>query len=153
MKKRILCLVLTLMLALSLAAVPAAAAPLDAYTDAVKAAIAENGTAYPGYGMLYDLDANGTDELLMLYRSEQSGAPNVVLSVYTLANGVCTPLLDHAVMYQEVGSTTGAVSVVKKNNEILLLAERESSESDAVLHRYTGSAALYTLASGALKEV
>ena len=153
MKKRILCLVLTLMLALSLAAVPAAAAPLDAYTDAVKAAIAENGTAYPGYGMLYDLDANGTDELLMLYRSEQSGAPNVVLSVYTLANGVCTPLLDHAVMYQEVGSTTGAVSVVKKNNETLLLPERESSESDAVLHRYTGSAALYTLASGALKEV
>ena len=149
MKKRILCLVLSLVLALTLAAVPAGAVSYGSYADVVKAAIAENGTGASGYGMLYDLDSDGTDELLMLFRS---AGVRVVLSVYTLSDGSSKALLDHVPVYQEVGSTTGAVSVVTKDGATMLLAEHSSAEEDGDLRRVTGSDTLYALQGGAITE-
>ena len=81
------------MLAFSLLTLTASAAPYSAYADAVKAAMQENGTDAPGYGMLTDLDGDGTDELLLLYRSADERA-NVVLSVYTMKGGIVETLLN-----------------------------------------------------------
>ena len=161
MKKRVLCLVLALVLMLSLLSLTASAAPYSAYAEAVKAAMAENGEELPGYGMLYDLNDDGTDELLLLYRGAVKGesvAPTVVLSVYTLENGVCKTLLDHRGVFVEVGGDGGTVSVVQKDGQTLLLAEKSSpedygpSEQGERIH-IAGDAELYAMKDGGLKSV
>ena len=157
MKKRILGLALTLLLAVSLLTPGAAAAPFDAYADAVKAAMAENGDELPGYGMLKDLDGDGTDELLMLYRARLNGddePQSVVLSVYTLRDGRAEALLDHRYVFDEVGGTSGEVSVVTRGEDTLLLVERTNPEpvgdDETERIRVEGDAALYQLQSGVL---
>ena len=153
MKKRLLCLILSLLLAVSLCALPAQAADsYRAYTEPIRAAMKENGDAAPGYGLLYDLDGNGTDELLMVYRASDN-APFVVLSVYTLRGGAAETLLDHRALFAEVGGESGTVSVVRKDGRTLLLAERTSPEAlDAARVRVTGDAELYTL-DGTMKRL
>ena len=154
MKKRIMSLALILILAASLLALPAAGAPYAAYADAVKAAMAENGDEFPGYGMLSDLDGDGTDELLLMYRAADEHA-NVVLSVYTMRDGVCEALLDHRHVFTEVGGDSGTASIVEKDGATLLLVERSSpedygpSEQGERVH-VTGDAALYALEGGTL---
>ena len=157
MKKRLLCLGLALVLAFSLLTLTASAAPYSAYADAVKAAMQENGTDAPGYGMLTDLDGDGTDELLLLYRSADERA-NVVLSVYTMKGGIVETLLDHRHVFTEVGGDSGLVSVVQKDGKTLLLVERTSpedygpSEGGERVH-VTGNASLYALEDGTLKRL
>ena len=121
MKRRMLTMLLALLMAVSLLAIPAAADGYAAYTDAVKAAIAENGDAYPGYGMLYDLDGDGSDELLMMFRGTTKQEPDVkqvVMSVYTLEDGAAVALMDHRGVFTEVGGNSGAAYVVKQGDKI-----------------------------------
>lgn len=162
MKRRLLCLLLTLVLAVSLLTLSAAAAaPYSAYIDAVKAAIEDNGTEFPGYGMLSDLDGDGTDELLMLYRAaseEHPDAKGVVLTVCTIADEKCVVLLDRRPVFFEVGGTNGMASIVEKEGRTMLVVEQScpedygSSEDGERIH-ITGDAERYVLTDGALKSL
>ena len=157
MSKRIICMLLAVLLAASLSAFPAAAAPYGAYADAVRAAITENGDALPGCGMLSDLDGDGTDELLLLYRAADERA-QVVLSVYTMKGGVAETLLDHRYVFTEVGGDAGTVSIAERDGATLLLVERESPEdygpaAQGERVHVTGDAALYQMEDGVLKRL
>ena len=157
MKRRMLCLLLTLALAASLALLPAQAAnPYAAYAGAVRAAMAENGDA-PACGMLFDLDGDGSDELLMLFHAANERA-DVVLSVCTMRGGVMDTLLDHRYVFTEVGGNSGAATIVQREGRTLLLVERESPEAAGPSEqgeriRVTGDASLYASEDGALRRV
>ena len=161
MKRRILTMLLALMMAVSLLAIPAAADGYAAYTDAVKAAIAENGDEYPGYGMLYDLDGDGSDELLMMFRGTTKQEPDVkqvVMSVYTLEDGAAVALMDHRGVFTEVGGNSGAAYIVKQGDKILLQVQSDSPEDlgpgeNVERVHVVGEAERFMLVSGMLASV
>ena len=145
MKKRVLSLALSVLLALTLAAVPAAAVSYGGYAGTVRAAMQESDAKDPGSGMLFDLNGDGTDELLLLCRG---GDGRVTLRVHTLSGGKVRTLLDRAAVYQEASGAAGAVSVVTKDGRTLLLSEHAAQKDGAL----SGGSVLYTMQDGKLTE-
>ena len=84
-----------------------------------------NGT---GGALLYDLDGNGTEELITLYLSDHTpqGATNpipyFVCDVYTTIDGEAVPLMEKREVrpYQSVAGTYGKVQVLRFEGQIYL---------------------------------
>lgn len=151
---RTLCLFLTLLLVVSLMAIPAAAVNYGSYAATVKTAIGANDKTNPGCGMLSDLNGDGTDEMLLLCRN--NGA--VALSVYTLSGNAVTALMTDRLLYTESDGTDGEAAIVKHDGKLRLQVTAETSASAGTGDKgartsVTGNSELYALTNGKLETV
>ena len=130
-----------------------------AYKDIVNNAITEANAAGLFYadaarGTLFDIDQNGTDELILLYttKTEQIPFPFLYCSVYSLSNGHAVKLLDNESLYAQAGGPNGAVGIAKQNGQNLLYINSETGETGENAHR-SGNWNFYQLNNNKLSKV
>ena len=152
--RRILALLLMLTLLLSAAAgftVTASAAGADSYIPVVEQAIAEAGNCNGGggYGCLYDMDKNGTKELILVYPTFLTMAngfdyPCYVCSAYTLSGGTVVTLMEKEKVSILAGGSSGWAGIVEKEgNTYLAVVSTSSIDGDDA--EKDGSWMLYSL--------
>lgn len=84
-------------------------------------------------GFLYDLNSDGTKEIVMLYNTSTS----CVTSVYTIEGGLVKPLLYEKVLCDNEPGTFACISVEKENGRILFGTNGETGDaSGSYRNRY-----------------
>ncbi|MFR3786013.1 MAG: S-layer homology domain-containing protein [Agathobaculum desmolans] len=131
----------------------------QAYKDIVNNALTEANAAGLFYadaarGTLFDIDQNGTDELILLYttKTEQIPFPFLYCSVYSLSGGHAVKLLDKEALYAQAGGPNGVVGVAKQNGQNLLYINSETGETGENAHR-SGNWNFYQLKNNQLLKV
>ena len=131
----------------------------QAYKDIVNNALTEANAAGLFYadaarGTLFDIDQNGTDELILLYttKTEQIPFPFLYCSVYSLSGGHAVKLLDKEALYAQAGGPNGVVGVAKQNGQNLLYIRSETGETGEDAHR-SGNWNFYQLKNIQLSKV
>jgi len=87
-------------------------------------------------GILYDLDSNGVDELIIIntdFDADPTSATDC--SVYTIKGDKLYCILDEKQLVLRVGSSSGKVSVVRKDNSIYLKIFTDGGNDDGSLYR------------------
>lgn len=112
---------------------------VSVYAEVVRQTIAFcNGKAY---GILYDVDDNGTDELIMLYSAMEltqdleDAMPATFYSVYTADGNAVIPLIEKELLYYEVGGPSGFVAVVEIDGEKHIATHSSSGEVGPISYR------------------
>lgn len=84
-----------------------------------------------GYGILYDIDDNGIEELIFIYSAQRDGVSSGILerkcSVYTLQNKQAVSLISDLVLHVEAGAQSEICGVVEKDGKKYLFIENKSS--------------------------
>lgn len=92
-------------------------ASVSAYADVVRHTV--DSMSEGGYGALYDVDGDGTEELIMVYSTmvPNPGAngkmPVTAYSIYTIKDNTVIPLAEQVEMYPEAGGAGGSVEIVE----------------------------------------
>lgn len=74
------------------------------------------------YGLLYDIDHNGVEELILLYETtarwdaSANPMPCIVTSLYTMRENKVVSLLEEAVLYPLAGGPSGFAGAVRQND-------------------------------------
>ena len=109
----------------------------------------------PGTALLYDLNDDGTLELIMTYLDDgpnTSGLRIIVrYAVYSLRNGSVIQMLAPTELYALVGGCSGANAVVRKGGALCLLAHASSPEVDEDSTYDDGSYQIYVMHGDALQ--
>lgn len=118
----------------------ASAAAETCYTSAIENAERESNAAGMFYadqarGTLYDIDGNGTDELILLYTTKTEQIPFLVSSVYTMDGTGVIPLLEKEPLYAQAGGPSGSVGIAEIDGETLFFVTAESGETGFGAHR------------------
>ena len=143
MMKRTLSILLVLaMLVGNLPILAAADSQEHPYVKVVEQAM-KAGTG--GYGMLYDVDGNGTDELLMIYNARTDSIPAGVYSIHTLSGDRAVPLVSQTHMFYEVGAPGGSIGVVEKDGRRFVAVEWSNGYVEAYTHSSSGHWVLYAV--------
>ena len=105
------------------------------------------------YGVLYDVDSNDTDELIMLYYSDnvkdpstKATAPAVVYGIYTVVFGGVVPLEEDQFLFPLVGGPSGGDYLLENGEETYLAfkySEIDPGEEDTMI--CYGNWYIYTL--------
>ena len=86
-----------------------------------------------GKAMLYDVDSNGVQELLMLhYVEDTDGAyymPTIVFSIYTMNGTNVIPLVENELICYIAGQPYGTVSVAERDGVRYITVNRGASET------------------------
>lgn len=72
------------------------------------------------YGTLYDLDGDGADELLIVYRRELDNIPMLLCDVYDIENGQVKAVLEKVEIFSEVGGDSGKVGAAEYDGNVYL---------------------------------
>lgn len=93
-----------------------------------------------GYGILYDVDSNGIEELIMVYSAntvynETDVVPATVYSVYTMSGNVAVPLVEQEVLCIDVGGPTGYVAIAEKDSKKCIVTTSENGEVGPIAYR------------------
>lgn len=79
--------------------------------------------AYSGDGLLYDMDQDGVEELVLLYSRWVDGEPYQVVSAYDLENGEVVPIVDTLKLMILAGGGSAEAGVVRVDeNEYIMVA-------------------------------
>jgi len=84
------------------------------YISIIKGALETTKNVYSsseGWGMLYDVDDNGIEELIMVYSDYVNSQPTTVCSIYTTDGTYPIALCDQTRLFPDVGGVSGYVSV------------------------------------------
>ena len=103
------------------------------YKNVISQAIKE-AEAYSPYedpqGVLYDVDGNGVEELIMIFSSvngtnpyDGQTVPAALYSVYTISGNKVVALLDREQLFTEAGGPLGVAYILKNGSETLLCFE------------------------------
>lgn len=82
-------------------------------------------------GLLYDMDDNGIEELILLHHAKQDyyglgeEISCTVCSMYTISEGRVIPLLENKALFSDAGGPTGQIIVGYRNSEIRLVVTGE----------------------------
>lgn len=106
--------------------------PLSAYASVlehIKKLSSDTDPSLFTEGMLYDIDDNGTDELVLFFHSLEENTVNCACAIYTLRNGepVC---LDSFLLQPDVGGATANAQIVTANGETCLLLSWDNNSTD-----------------------
>lgn len=106
--------------------------PLSAYSSVlehIKKLSSDTDPSLFTEGMLYDIDDNGTDELVLFFHSLEENTVNCACAIYTLRNGepVC---LDSFLLQPDVGGATANAQIVTANGETCLLLSWDNNSTD-----------------------
>ncbi len=158
MKKRLLSILLavvmtfTLLSGVSLAAennisdtrstAPEGAPDYTAYIEVLEPLAGWNEYEDMHGSILFDLDQNGVNELIVAYCAGFS----MVFSVFTLENGAIVPIIEAEEMGTMAGASRGHVHIAKKNNELLLAVNPDIGggfvwKESWKLYKFSGSSA------------
>jgi len=166
MKKRILsgllalCLALVLMPTAVFAAKSDVSAGADTYYDIV--VNANKRAAYKDerskLGMLYDLNGDGVEELILLYFTGKDvpnkGFTYLVCSVYTKVNNKILPLWEEKEIYIDVGGPSAAVGVLRLEDDVYFCEYSEGGNATGPMPyervNYSGAYDLYGIESNRL---
>lgn len=125
---------LSLLVALCLlcGALPVADAAEDSYTTRVEAAIERTSSLSASFvksGLLYDMDGNGVEELLLLYAfpAGYNKAEKCVYSLYTKVDGQVRAIKQEETLYTLADNGRGLVGVVKDGGKPYFVTYRENS--------------------------
>ena len=118
----------------------AAEAEESGYISAIENAERESNTAGMFYadqarGTLYDIDGNGTEELILLYTTKTEQIPFLVSSVYTLDGTGLISILEKEPLYAQAGGPSGSVGIAEMDGEPLFFITAESGETGFGAHR------------------
>ncbi|MBE6824430.1 MAG: hypothetical protein E7513_03685 [Ruminococcaceae bacterium] len=109
----------------------------------------DNGNEDCFSGMLYDLDNNGVEELIVVhsipgYMGDETVSTFgiVVCSVYTIADGEAKCLLEEKEIYREIAGPDGDVSIIEKDGQTLMKIFMESGETSGP-HMHRGGTHTY----------
>ncbi len=122
------------------------------YKPYIKAVIDKNKDA-KSYGVLYDVDSNDTDELIMLYYSDnvkdpstKTPGPSVAYGIYTVVFGGVVPLEEDHFLFPMAGGPSGSVFILENSEETYLAfkySEINPGEEDSLV--CLGNWYIYTL--------
>lgn len=126
---------------------------LEGYADAVEQAMEEMYNVYSfakGDGVLYDLDGDGIQELIVVYfakvtYNDMPDIPAAVYSVYTMSGGAVAPVVEKELLFIDAGGPTGSVSVVEKGGKVFLAVNEENGGADETGLLRGGNWYLYSL--------
>ncbi|MGM9553983.1 MAG: hypothetical protein ACI3V2_06715 [Faecousia sp.] len=108
-----------------------------------------------GKGMLYDLDGDDTDELILLYFAEMDEGHGLfqyaVCSVYK-NEGKAVALLEKYPLFPLAGGPSGFVGIVEVDGETFFAIHSESGESDMECYYGNGVWRLYSFDGTVLQE-
>ena len=97
------------------------------YAIPIEAAIASRDAGFihgSGEGILFDVDGNGTDELILVYEAmvdtDYGQTPCMVCSAYTIKDNTVISLIDRQVLYVEAGGPSGWAEVATLDGETFL---------------------------------
>ena len=83
-------------------------------------------------GVFYDLDENGTDELIVLHHSQVDyydmgeKIPYTVCSVYTIVDGEVMSVLENEALFSDAGGPSGHIYIGKRNGQLRLAVTGET---------------------------
>ncbi len=100
------------------------------YKNVINDAIKES-EAFSSYedpqGVLYDIDSNGVDELIMIFNSTKaknpydgSKCPGALYSVYTIADNKVVPLIEKELLFTIAGGPSGGAYILENGSQTLL---------------------------------
>ncbi|WP_217957908.1 S-layer homology domain-containing protein [Acutalibacter muris] len=98
---------------------------------------------YKAETTMYDIDGNGTDELLVYY-GESSGRRDIMFSVYTIKNGSAVPVIENESLQMVVSAPSGGVGVVEKAGKRYLYTCGRNSGYTHPYTRHAGTVRLYS---------
>lgn len=165
MKKRVFLIVLTLCLAMTLLPTSALAAKSDvsatatSYYDVVNNA--KNRTSSDGKGMLYDLNGDGLDELILLYFTKKDvpydgSIPFLVCSVYTKVANKVVPMWEEKEIYADVGGPYAELGPLAVNGKVYMCEYQEGGNATGPSPYeevfFNGSYKLYSMSGSTLVE-
>lgn len=75
-------------------------------------------------GVLYDIDSNGVDELIIAHHMSGSSVPKCVYSIFTIKNNRVYELLDKELFFNLAGGPSGTVIAMKGSDDENLIAFR-----------------------------
>lgn len=94
-------------------------------------------------GMLYDIDSDGFDELIMIYYSEvnengETAPAYVVFSVFDVVNGALVNKVKNRTIFTEAGGSTGSISIANYQSNVGLLVEYQTYFASLDSEIYSG---------------
>lgn len=165
MKKRIFLIVLTLCLAMTLLPTTALAAKSDVsanaagYYDVVNNA--KKRTAYEGKGMLYDLNGDGFEELILLYFTKKDvpydgSIPYLVCSVYTKVANKVVPMWEEKEIYADAGGPHADLGPLLVNGKVYMCEYQQGGNATGPSPyervNFHGGYKLYSMSGSTLVE-
>lgn len=99
-------------------------------------------------GVLFDMNDDGVQELLLVFNSlqpENPTFPQKVCSLYTYREGEVVTLLDQVCIDLYVGGSHGEAGFLKREGDIFFYTSQQNSENDAGVSNHYGEIKLYFL--------
>lgn len=102
----------------------------------------------------YDLDGDGREELLISFSAMKDDFEYQVASVYTIKNGMVSPMIEKEELFPRAGGPSGVVGVIEKDGRSYLCFGSDASEggfSPDDPRSWYGFYKLYSITNGGLQ--
>lgn len=121
--------------------------PLSAYASVlehIRKLSSKEDPSFTTEGLLYDINDDGTDELIIFFLTFEENIENRACAVYTVQNGEAVCILEPFLLQPEVGGANEQAQIVRVNGEACLLLTWGNSEWDVDKIRTFGESKLFT---------